>query len=148
MKLPCPVCIRAIRMFGHDTHIYSLPAQQPLLGDQAENSGVYVFLSSSQVEFGSTKSLQRRFNERFFHARWATHVLWMDLRRDHWLNAEYRLYIEALCINTCNKTDFLGRQVRNRQFSRTMGRFSGADYAVGLLGVEFLQTIRRSCPLP
>lgn len=139
-----PVKVKGIRMFGRITPVYVMPAGIGLCDGGTKRAGIYAFQSVDEVEFGSTGCLKTRFSQRHHTSRWATYVFWMELQKHGWLDPEYRFYIEAFCINFCCRTDFLGRRVRNYQSSKTMGRFIGANYAVGNLGVKFLHIIKRS----
>lgn len=139
-----PVRIQGVRMFGRDTPVYATEGGTPYLGFKNKRSGVYAFVSKNDVEFGSTGCLQTRFDQRYPSTRWATHVIWMELQCHRWLDREYRLYIEARCINSCANTNFLQRRARNYQFAKSMGRFTGVDYAVGDLATKFLHIIKRS----
>lgn len=139
-----PIRIQGVRMFGRDTPVYAMKGGTPYLGTKNKRSGVYAFVSKNEVEFGSTGCLQTRFVQRYPSIRWATQVIWMEFQCHRWLDREYRLYIEARCINSCVNTNILQRRVRNCQFAKSMGRFVGADYAVGALATKFLHIINRS----
>lgn len=140
-----PARIQAIRMFNKDAPVYIMQERIPLFGQRKQYSGVYAFISQTEVEFGSTGCLMTRFSQRFHTTQWATHVIWMELQCYRWRGAENRLLIEAGCINFCTQSGFLRRHVRNSQYSKTMGKFSGVDSAVSDLGTRFLHIIKRTC---
>lgn len=136
--------VKGIRMFGRITPVYIMPSGIDLCDGGKKRAGVYAYISEHEIEFGSTGCLRKRFYEKYSATRWSTHVFWMDLQKHHWISTEHRLYIEALCINYCCRTNFLNHQVRNYQLSKTMGRFAGYNHPVGNLGIKFINIIKRS----
>lgn len=128
-----------IRFESYDLSI-TVCAYYGLLSPFDDYPAVYGLVTDDEFEIGSAKKLCRRIYNRPKELK-ATHLAWVALKDIPGISIEDVRFVEATCIFAASRSHFIGRKLRNKQFTKTMGRFAGRQSPLQTVSYEFLSTI-------
>lgn len=111
-----------------------------LMSHFEDYQAVYALIGREEVEIGSSKDVGKRIYSRE-KSLWATHLAWIKLKDVPSIQLEDVRFIEATCIFTASQSKFMGRHLRNKQFTKSLGRFEGRKDPIRTVAYEFLAAI-------
>lgn len=101
---------------------------------------VYSLIGPEELEIGSSGNVGKRINGRPI-SFWATHIAWVELKDVPAITLEDVRFIEATCIFAASQYKFMERHLRNKQFTKSLGRFEGRKDKIQTVAYEFLAAI-------
>lgn len=101
---------------------------------------VYSLIGPEEYEIGSSKNVGKRIYGKPI-SFWATHIAWVELKGVPTITLEDVRFIEATCIFAASQSTFMGRNLRNKQFTKSLGRFDGRNDPIQTVAYEFLAAI-------
>lgn len=134
--------VKKIRFATYDLRV-NFSVYLGLMSPLEDYQAVYALIGREEVEIGSSKNVGQRIYSRK-KSFWATHLAWVDLKGVPSIILEDVRFIEATCIFAASKSQFMGRHLRNKQFTKSLGRFEGRNDPIQTVAYEFLAAIEDS----
>lgn len=130
---------RKIRFETYDLHV-NFCVHLGLMSLIENYPAVYSLIGPEEFEIGSSKDVGKRIYGRPISV-WATHIAWVELKGVPTITLEDVRFIEATCIFAASQSTFMGRNLRNKQFTKSLGRFEGRNDPIQTVAYEFLAAI-------